>query len=530
MLRVNTFERTVAARLLDFFNSKTPWQRALWCSGIVLTLKETLQACQAVSAGALSQSGLLNVSSQAAVLAGTDPGAGDAATKRLLQRTLQCDGKATGLEYEGFGYRTLAQLAAQIETDYLGRWAQAVSGMQELPSAERAARAIASHLLDAGFSSDFLHRWWSYRIRHEPGTLALSDLLLEAHKLVSRRPGDYELMVAFEHASASPTSGDSSNWMSNQDVSAWLKEKGFSVSGIRQRGGLKFNLSARDPLAAAEAVAETVERIISRVKLGSYKTLVPIDKIWIAGQKQPIPLRLRRRRVEVHALHRENRLFTDSEFGIVDAAVELVAPLDSESPGAAVAGGWAAIEALLTGPGDRERVLAADRMASLVACSFPRAELTALSYRLEEQGGMIAETLRACTSNRNRGAVVAELISKGPAPVFTDDSDHAALARMTALLNDPGRCLGDIERHLSYCFRRLYRHRNVVLHWGRTDALGLRACLRTAAPVVGAGLDRIAHAWFIERRHPLELAARARIRLDTLAFSGRSPLDLLEPD
>jgi hypothetical protein len=65
--------------------------------------------------------------------------------------------------------------------------------------------------------------------------------------------------------------------------------------------------------------------------------------------------------------------------GKIDAGMELAAPLNSELPSVAVAGGWAAIESLLTGPGDDRRVLAEDRMASITACSFARAELTALS-------------------------------------------------------------------------------------------------------------------------------------------------------
>jgi hypothetical protein len=59
--------------------------------------------------------------------------------------------------------------------------------------------------------------------------------------------------------------------------------------------------------------------------------------------------------------------------------------------------------------------------------------------------------------------------------------------------------------------------------------VGLRACLRTVAPLVGAGLDRIAHGWFVEHCEPLELAARARIKLDTVgSATGSSALDLLE--
>jgi hypothetical protein len=45
----------------------------------------------------------------------------------------------------------------------------------------------------------------------------------------------------------------------------------------------------------------------------------------------------------------------------------------------------------------------------------------------------------------------------------------------------------------------------------------------------GAGLDRIVHAWFIEKCNSLELAARAQIRLAIVGGpSGHSPLDLLE--
>ena len=527
MLRVNAFERHVAARLLDFFNSKTPWQRSLWCSGTVLTLKETLEASQAVSAGVLSHGALQNLALQASILAGKDRGVADPNIKRLLQDSLRTEGRG-GLECEGFSYRVIAQVIGDLEHEYLPQWAQAVSKPEDLPSAERAARAIASHLLDVGFSSDFLHRWWTYRIRYEPGSRALCEILLEAHAMIARPPADYEILVAFEHAPVPDPSRLPTNWLANRDVSNWLKKNGFDVSGVRQRGGLRFTVKSRDSFAAAESVAERVDRIIARVNLGSYSTLVPIHRMWIAGEKEATPLRLRRRRVEVHALHRENRLFVDSEFGIVDAAVELVAPLDSESPGAAVAGGWAAIEALLAGPGDRERVAAADRMASLVACSFPRAELTALSYKLEEKGGVIADRLRACGSNKERSAVVAELVTAGAPPTFEHDSDTAALSRMAALLSRPAQTLQDVEAHLSDCLRRLYRHRNMVLHWGRTDALGLRACLRAAAPVVGAGLDRIAHASFVEGCHPLELAARARIGLDTTAATGRSPLDLLD--
>ena len=54
MLRNHPFENRVVARLLDFFRGASPWQRALWSSGIVLTLQELLEASEAVRAGVLS--------------------------------------------------------------------------------------------------------------------------------------------------------------------------------------------------------------------------------------------------------------------------------------------------------------------------------------------------------------------------------------------------------------------------------------------------------------------------------------------
>jgi hypothetical protein len=89
--------------------------------------------------------------------------------------------------------------------------------------------------------------------------------------------------------------------------------------------------------------------------------------------------------------------------------------------------------------------------------------------------------------------------------------------------------LHNIQGHATSALQRLYRQRNLVLHWGKTDAVALRAGLRTAAPLVGAGMDRIAHAWFVQKIRPLELAARARMALEVIGTRpGTNCLDLLE--
>jgi hypothetical protein len=51
--------------------------------------------------------------------------------------------------------------------------------------------------------------------------------------------------------------------------------------------------------------------------------------------------------------------------------------------------------------------------------------------------------------------------------------------------------------------------RSSTTHGGNTAAIALDPALRTAAPLIGAGLDRMVHAQLINQVGPLDLAARA---------------------
>jgi hypothetical protein len=192
-------------------------------------------------------------------------------------------------------------------------------------------------------------------------------------------------------------------------------------------------------------------------------------------------------------------------------------PLQLGSSSAAIAGGWAAIEALLSEPGNRGGV--AERLAAIVACAFPRAELTQLSYAIEKVDGTLAKKLQPTQINRERSTIVAQAILDNDLPDLPDPCDRAAVERMRHLLKDPHAKLNDIGSHVKDAFTRLYRIRNLVLHGGLTNAVGLRAALRTATPLVGAGIDRIVHFRYIGGVHPIELAARAHLALKTIHSS-----------
>ena len=520
MLGVNPFDIHTATRMLDFFGARTPWQRSLWSPGSVLSLKEVLEASQAVQEGILADGALRNFVDYTTTLIGPDPGIGPAPRKQALIRALKSPIRMDGAEYNQI--KLLLQI---IEAEYLQNWTTALRANAR-PRPERSARYIASFLLDAGFSAPYLHRWMTYRVEHEAGTRSLADILDDAVALVAAPNRTYRVLVAFE-AAAEAKSGPPANWIEPAAFTAWLQANNHSVVGIRQNGGMWFSVDAPDSWSAVGKVVEIVDRLTSRVILGTNGRLIPLPSAWVEGQPKRYRFGILPRQVQVHALHREDKLYTVTKGNIVDAALELLAPLENGSPCPAISGAWAAMEALLSGPGDQD-VIAADRMASLVACSFVRAELTALSYVLERANPVIAPKLTACTTNRDRAAVTAEEIINDPVIQFGTPSDHAAIARMRQILAAPLVHLHDIEGHVTASFRRLYRQRNLIIHGGKTDAVALSATLRTVAPLVGAGVDRIAHGWFVDGIRPVELAARARIGIDVVGSHGaKSPIDLL---
>src|SRR5689334_17573695 len=122
MFTANAYDRHVAARLLDFFRSEAPWQRSLWCSGLVLTLREVLEASEAVQARILSTETLGNLTETATALAGRDAGLPSNDARRVLIQALRGN-----LTPAGVDYATIEQIVNGLEDTYLTTWAAAVS-------------------------------------------------------------------------------------------------------------------------------------------------------------------------------------------------------------------------------------------------------------------------------------------------------------------------------------------------------------------------------------------------------------------
>lgn len=508
---VNEYEQLICARLLDYFSSKTHWNRSLWGAGTILALHEVLEASEAQSQGHLSDKTIKSAIVTALRLLQDDPGMGTPQERETLAGLLRFDGEPRNdLPFQGLEYEAIKETVERSIPAYLERWSRAIA--QDRPAHERASRAIAAHLLDIGFHSDYLHRWWTWRTKNPRDVeTPLADVVAEAAAMAVREETTFSVLVPFP-TPLQPPSGllPPDSWIDATEVSKWLKENiATDLEGMRQQGGLLLTISARDPESAVQFAADRVEMFAARVLLSLRKTVQPLPVAWVKGKRKSFSIERRLRGIKIGAMHRENRIWLESEPDpYIDPAIELLAPLQSGTATAAIAGGWAAIESLLSEP-LAKRADPAERLATIVACSFPRAELTDLAYAVVELGGDLAIRLAALGSNKEKAALVAESILDGSFPLLPNWSDRAAVERMRELLAAPRETLFGIRNHIHDTIARLYRQRNLILHAGKTQAVALRSTLRAASPLVGAGLDRIAHGRFAGNMKPLQLAGRA---------------------
>lgn len=521
MLTSTPHDVAIAARLLDFFAAESQWQRKLWDVGACLSLHELVEATTAVADGALTPETVNWLKGSLMPMIGPDVGIGSPQERSTLVAALKTD-----LVANGFSTRVVRQIAQSAEGNYLERWAAELRGASDI-GPERVSRAIAGHMLGLGFSPAYLHKWWTYRIRHEAGTKVIGDLVEEAHERVLQPLAAHDVIVPLSRATERVQ--EVPGWLDAETASAFLTPINHKpVAGLS--GAIRAEVPARDPGAAVEAMADLIDRYVARITLGGRgEHLAPMPYVWVAAPgRQHERLRLRRRRgLEIPVLIRREEPITGSVAPRIDASLELLGSVDQGSAAPAVSGGWAAVETLLTAPGDRGKVQAADRLAALVACSFPRAELTELAhhYIQSPNDAALAADLEAMETNTGRAGLLAKRLVAGSVE-FSDSSDFAAAQRMLAILASPRDRLTDVEEHVQRTIRRLYRVRNLVLHNAATGSLTLAAALQAAAPLLGAGIDRIVRGAVLQGVEPLDLAARARVVLDDA--DNRSPGDFAD--
>ncbi|MGN9785308.1 hypothetical protein ACTMTF_28025 [Nonomuraea sp. ZG12] len=508
----------VRARVGELLESWQPWHRRLWDVGTVLSMYEAVEAADWVGRHVLSPASLSWFARESLLpRLKTDGAIGGGDLRREVHKAC-----SSPLKPGARSQRTLALIADLTADGYLRRWRDLITGGPV--HVERSARCIAAHLLDEGFHQDFLYGQVKSRLGRTGTAVDLVELFMELEALGDR---EYEGMIVLQDKlPAAQSALKSSHWMSKEEVSNRLAAEFPHVTSVRASGGLLFRVRARDHVSALHEITERFDRIRNRVRYRRGKTVVDVHpQIFLSGLPEPQDFRRGDPAVTVLSLERVGVLYDLPESGThglrMDDALELAAPLTESSPSNAVAGAWAALESLLfcdTDEADRDegRTVSADRAAALVAAGWPRAELTALSYerKIRSADPRLHRDLGAIEgNNRQRAQRLVQWLATKPGRPAGDLTTAAAFERMQELVTEPSITLRRVNNYLRGSFRRLYRQRNIVLHGGSTRSIALAATVRTAGPLVGAALDRLAHGHAVAGAAPLDLASRAELAM-----------------
>ncbi len=518
----------ILARLGDFFAHRTPWHRRLWNVGTTLGLTEVIEYADACLTGAVpSTDGLRYVVGTAKREVGCDPGAAPLAseiTSRLDELDTSPPSKVPVTARD-----ELAHLVRRLDDDYLDNWCVSTSE----PPVEFTARAFAAHLLDLGLSPDHLHRWIT---AVAADLTSVGDLAKAARAMVNRMPQrSFDVFVPCDAPYGKPQAdGGRVSWLDGHAAAAWLRESVPVEEPGRHSGGFLLRIESRDPWSAVEAARVTIAQADARAKVArpSDDTIRIAGWARIAGNARRYGVRSTHRQMEIPRLLHASAAYR-FDGGLPPAtndALELVSYAESPTASAAITGAWFAIEALLIRAKERKHHLAADRLAALVACSLPRAELTHLAYQHRgSTSDSLKRSLADTLSTHAKALLVERHLMVGKRLSLSESSDLAAQDRIIAILHKPMSELARIKEYLTDSLRRLYNQRNTIAHAGSLRSSALHATTRTSLSLVGAGLDRIVNAQLEAdgELEPLALVARAEVELGLVGSPGGRALSSL---
>ena len=520
----------VCSRLRDFLAHNAPWHRRLWGIGTVLGLREVLEYADGCLTGrSRSTEGLCFVVGSTRREVGRDTGVAPLADE--LDNLLRQFRVNSPKDLNRHAYDQLEQLVRRADGEYLKRWRDAPDGVP----VEFVSRSLAAHLLDSGLSSEHLYRW----LQATASSLStIPELAEEASGMMSRtRPRQFEVFVPCSAPYDKPADRTGSvKWLDGRTAAEWLRQQTRPAKARRHSGGFLVTVERRDPWAAVDAAQALIARADARAKVARLFGEGIKMNGWarVAGSNRVYRIGHLRSHVEIGSLDRQQSVYRlDAGLPVeTDDALELASYMESRNAGAAIIGAWSAVEALLMRPAEHNKSKAADRLAALVACSLPRAEMTPLAYRhTQSADDALATAIGATNTNYAKVLLVESHLRSGRRLVLTDGSDIAAQDRIVSILDDPAGSLERIRSYVTESLRRLYTQRNQIAHSGSLRSAVLAAASRTSFALVGAGLDRIVHAQLQadESLTPLQLVARAETELSLVGTpGGRSPTSLLD--
>ncbi len=524
----------VLARMKELADGRTAWHRGLWQPGTLVLLDEVVEAVRATWNGSLtSDDAMKDIIGVAVQQIKRDPGVGDSSVQASIEHVLSSLVPAGNTRSKPTAelQQSLERAAAFAErsrTGYFLRWIEQVrSAGVTSEQVELTARLLVAHLFDEGFHRNHVHGWLSALSSKGAG---LPEVLSQGRDMLLEPNRTFVFYIGFTRAPVELRASFGDSWL---DSDSYLERfKSASNSGNRPvpregAGAVEWSVEARDPHAAMYELLEWQQKLMARVQLGfgqPGKVEFAAEVIDTIANKIRTPLE-DRRSIRLPAIQR-GQLFVGGTVTAqqLDGAIGLLASQSGEVRGASIASVWAAAEGLLGRPGGKGTDVA-DRLADIVACSFPRAEIGDLARTWVESGeGDLANALRDQAS-ADQARIMSDYLLQSGDPGFRRPTDRAAVGRYLQLVADPEKVLTRIRDYYSSAFRRLYYQRNFIMHAAKFDSVTLGVSVRTAPTLVAAALDRIVNAQHGKAAvSPLSLAARAQNELSMVGQTGGRPL------
>lgn len=227
------------------------------------------------------------------------------------------------------------------------------------------------------------------------------------------------------------------------------------MTGIRAHVAIILKVTAKEMTGAAQVVRSESDRYATRTLLATAFTLSRLPKLWVSGSAAPVDLSHDRRGVALEELFREDSVFVQRLKQKRRRSPRITRSFERQSPAAAVTGKRGAIEGLLAPSEDRSA--AVDNLTSLLACSFPRAELTKFGHQVRHQFPEQYVDLENPITNLHRACVIGSMIIAETMPALQELCNHAAVTCMGKLFRNPKGELEIIREVIADSFPRLYK-------------------------------------------------------------------------
>lgn len=530
----------LAARTIELSNDNGPWSRKPHSTSVITYLYELHDAPEWYERDVLSASAIKRLINQIKRLLSKDDLIIASGQAETLAQILQTDFLAKSVERHRLHdiIQTLEQNFNEIIRAHLAK--------QEDLDIESYAFQFASHLLESGFSKEKINQELKQFKKTDLGDFL--DGFLELSK-VKEQTFNFILPTNIVGGSSEMNQLSSLHWISRDKVNERLK------SAATYDGGYEVAFQAKDVHAAAKIAHEKALLLAARLKFSNLSNQKLSDVVYCQDTKEFFRFDSNTPNARLGSSVSLNQILNvlsdrkneqSYESLRLDNALGMATALNGRLAAPAITGGWTALESLLKGPRTRNstKYFVNYSAARIAAASISRAELTAISYQVNEKKHPdLANCLNAELLNRDRALIVQKYlwdetdnesdISKTRLQTkfnWRQKADMLAIERIRNILKAPISELETKTQEIAGTFDQLYRFRNIVAHGGAHSGRLINASLRVSTPIVGAVLDRITHYVLTEDIEISNLVARIEQNIGSLKNKNQPPnlVDLLE--